>query len=79
MQSLSEIERAIIFELAEGKQSKEIAACVKRSRGTVEFHIRMLYAKLGARSRAHIVARAFDEGILHSNGDAGCGGSRVDS
>lgn len=66
MQSLSDIERAIIFALAEGKQSKEIAARVERSKGTVEFHIRMLYAKLDARSRAQIVARAFEEGILHS-------------
>jgi DNA-binding NarL/FixJ family response regulator len=66
VQSLSVIERAIIFALAEGKQSKEIATHVERSRGTVEFHIRVLYAKLEARSRAQIVARAFEEGILHS-------------
>lgn len=65
MNSLSDIERAIICALAEGEQSKEIAARVERSRGTVEFHIRMLYAKLEARSRAQIVARAFQEGILH--------------
>jgi NarL family two-component system response regulator YdfI len=67
VKSLSDIERAIIFALAEGQQSKEIASRVERSRGTVEFHIRMLYAKLGARSRAQIVARAFEQGILHSN------------
>jgi DNA-binding CsgD family transcriptional regulator len=39
-------------------QSKEIAEQLGRSKATVEGHIRILFAKLHARSRAHIVAIA---------------------
>jgi len=63
-QHLSATELAVIRALAEGKQSKEIALHLNRSRATVEFCIRNLYLKLDARSRAQIVARAFELGIL---------------
>ena len=62
--SLSEIELAIVKALARGMQSKEIAATLDRSRPTIEFHIRMLFAKMDARSRAQIVARGFELGLL---------------
>jgi DNA-binding NarL/FixJ family response regulator len=60
---LTEIEKAILRCLALGMQSKEIAAEVGRSKATVEANIRVLYLKLGARSRAHLVANAIRSGI----------------
>ena len=62
--SLSEIELAIVRALARGMQSKEIAHTLDRSRPTIEFHIRMLFAKMEARSRAQIVARGYELGLL---------------
>jgi len=41
-------------------QSKEIAACVGRKKPTVELHIRLLLAKMNARSRAQLVAIAME-------------------
>ena len=61
---MSPIERQILEAVSRGMQSKEIAALLHRSRGTVEGHIRILYAKFGAKSRAHLVAVAFQMGIL---------------
>ncbi len=55
---------AILEALAEGAQSKEMAAIIKRSRGTVEFYIRSLFLKLDARTRPHLVAQAFRKGLL---------------
>ena len=57
-------EVAILRALADGAQSKEMAALIQRSRGTVEFYIRSLFLKLNARSRAHLVAQAFRSGVL---------------
>jgi DNA-binding NarL/FixJ family response regulator len=64
MARLSAIELAVIDGLSRGLQSKEIASELNRSRPTIEFHIRMLFVKLEARSRAHIVARAYALGLL---------------
>ena len=63
---LLDVEVAIIRALANGLQSKEIATALDRSRPTIEFHIRMLYLKLDAKSRAQLVARAYDSGLLTS-------------
>jgi len=57
-------EVAILRALADGAQSKEMAALIQRSRGTVEFYIRSLFLKLNARSRPHLVAQAFRSGVL---------------
>lgn len=62
--SLSSMELSIINALANGLQSKEIASDLDRSRATVEFYIRVLFIKLDARSRAHLVARAYETGLL---------------
>ncbi len=63
-------EQAILEALANGAQSKEMAAIINRSRGTVEFYIRMLFVKLEARSRPHLVAQAFRKGLLSVHGSA---------
>lgn len=61
---LSTIEVAIVNGLANGLQSKEIATEIGRSTATVEFHIRILYAKLDARSRSQLVARAYQRKLF---------------
>jgi DNA-binding NarL/FixJ family response regulator len=67
---LTQHEVAILRALADGAQSKEMAALIKRSRGTVEFYIRSLFLKLNARSRPHLVAQAFRNGLLTIEPDA---------
>jgi DNA-binding NarL/FixJ family response regulator len=57
--TLSPLERDVLRGVANGLQSKEIANNVKRSTATVELNVRTLFAKFGARSRAHLVALAF--------------------
>lgn len=61
---LSMIELTILRYIALGLQSKEIAAEINRSKPTVEVYVRLMCAKLGARSRAHLVTCAFRCGIL---------------
>jgi DNA-binding CsgD family transcriptional regulator len=54
----------ILKYLAEGDSSKEIARKLRRSRHTINNRVRKLYAMLGTRSRAELVARAFQNGTL---------------
>jgi DNA-binding CsgD family transcriptional regulator len=61
---LSVIELGILIELANRKQSKEIAGILGRSTATVELHVQRLRARFNAQSRAHLVARAFRAGII---------------
>ncbi|MGA7747413.1 MAG: helix-turn-helix transcriptional regulator [Candidatus Aquilonibacter sp.] len=58
--NLTDLDKAILLCLAQGMQSKEIAACVGRKKPTVELHIRLLLAKMNARSRAQLVAIAME-------------------
>ena len=62
--SLSTMEMSILTALASGLQSKEIASELDRSRATIEFYIRILFVKMDARSRAHLVARAYEAGLI---------------
>jgi DNA-binding NarL/FixJ family response regulator len=73
MPFLSPKEVAIIEGLADGLQSKEIAAVVRLSKASVDTYIRILYGKLGARSRAQLVALAYAAGML-ARPDAGSPG-----
>ncbi|MEA2663734.1 MAG: hypothetical protein QOI11_678 [Candidatus Eremiobacteraeota bacterium] len=61
---ISAIELTILRYIALGFQSKEIASEINRSKPTVEIYVRLMCAKLGARSRAHLVTCAFRSGIL---------------
>jgi DNA-binding NarL/FixJ family response regulator len=61
---LSELEIAIVRALAQGLQSKEIANALDCNRTAIEFRIRTLFIKLEARSRAQLVARGYDLGVL---------------
>jgi len=58
------MERRILTLLSNGYQSKEIAEIVGKAKPTVEGYIRTLYAKFGARSRAHLVSCAYKCGML---------------
>ena len=61
---LSDFEIAIVRALAQGFQSKEIACALDCNRTAIEFRIRTLFIKLEARSRAQLVARGYDLGVL---------------
>lgn len=63
-ENLSAIELAILRDIASGYHSKEIAVRLGRSKPTIEMYVRMLCAKLAARSRAHLVSRAYEMELL---------------
>jgi DNA-binding CsgD family transcriptional regulator len=58
MNQITPVEKAVLRCLADGMQSKEIAAHLDRKTATVEGYIRTLFVKMNARSRAHLVALA---------------------
>jgi len=62
--NLAPKEVAILRDLAEGLQSKEIAGHIDCSRATVEFYIRRLFVKFEAQSRAQLVIKAARAGVL---------------
>ena len=59
---LSEREREVLQRL-EGEQDKQIATALGLSAYGVRYHIRKLFAKLGARNRAEAVRRAREMGL----------------
>ncbi|MFC9707394.1 LuxR C-terminal-related transcriptional regulator [Paenibacillus sp. NPDC056933] len=61
---LSPMEQKIFGYIAEGLTSKQIAAEFGISPGTVNTHIRRVFAKLGANSRTHAVQIAEQRGLL---------------
>lgn len=61
---LSPMEQKIFGHIAEGLTSKQIAAEFGISPGTVNTHIRRVFAKLGASSRTHAVQIAEQRGLL---------------
>ena len=58
---LSERERQVVRLVAEGHSGPEIADELHISHETVRTHVRNAMTKLGARSRAHLVAKALAE------------------
>jgi PAS domain S-box-containing protein len=60
---LTRREREIVRLVALGSTANEIADELHLAHNTVRTHIRNAMAKLGARSRAHLVARALAEGL----------------
>ncbi|MFS0870273.1 LuxR C-terminal-related transcriptional regulator [Paenibacillus xylanilyticus] len=61
---LSPMEQRVFGYIAEGLTSRQIAAEFGISAGTVNTHIRRVFAKLGANSRAHAVQIAEQQGWL---------------
>jgi len=62
--ALSPREREIVRLVAMGNTGPEIADELHLSHDTVRTHVRNAMAKLGARSRAHLVARALGQGAV---------------
>ena len=60
--ALSARERQVIALVAAGHSGPEIAEELHISHDTVRTHVRNAMAKLGARSRAHLVAKSIAEG-----------------
>jgi DNA-binding NarL/FixJ family response regulator len=54
----SQRELQVLTEVARGRKNREVAAVLHVSENTVEFHLRNLYAKLHASSRADALMRA---------------------
>jgi PAS domain S-box-containing protein len=61
-ETLSPREREIVRLVAAGETGPEIAEQLHISHATVRTHVRNAMAKVGARSRAHLVAKALGEG-----------------
>jgi len=61
---LSEREKEILTLLAQGLSNKEIAEQLFFSVATVKYHIRVLFSKLGANSRAEVVALAWQHDLI---------------
>ena len=61
---LSRREREIVHHVAQGSSGPEIAAELQISHDTVRTHVRNAMGKVGARSRAHLVAKALGDGHL---------------
>jgi PAS domain S-box-containing protein len=59
---LSAREREIVRLVARGETGPEIAEQLQISHATVRTHVRNAMVKVGARSRAHLVAKALGEG-----------------
>jgi PAS domain S-box-containing protein len=63
---LSERELEVVRLVARGETGKEIAAELGIAHETVRTHVRNAMTKLGARSRAHLVAKALGDRHLHT-------------
>lgn len=62
--ALSEREREIVRLVALGSTGPEIADELLIAPGTVRTHVRNAMTKVGARSRAHLVAKALGDGLV---------------
>jgi PAS domain S-box-containing protein len=62
--TLTPREREIVRLIADGSTGREIADELHLSHDTVRTHIRNAMTKTGARSRAHLVAKALGEGLI---------------
>jgi PAS domain S-box-containing protein len=62
--ALSERERQIVRMIALGSSGPEIASELQVTHNTVRTHVRNAMVKLGARSRAHLVARSLGDGVV---------------
>ncbi len=61
---LSERERQVLQQLAEGKSNKEIAVALKLAEGTVKNHLSNIFGKLGVLDRTQAALLARELGLL---------------
>ncbi|WP_103349768.1 response regulator transcription factor [Amycolatopsis sp. CA-128772] len=62
---LTAIEREVLRDAALGLNNIQIGFKQFRSPETIRTHMKNIFAKLGARNRAHAVAIAYETGIFH--------------
>lgn len=61
-------ELEVLYHIAKGKTSKEIAAALFVSENTVETHRKTLFSKLGALNVADLIIKAIDKGYINKTG-----------
>ena len=61
---LSTRQLEVLLLVAQGDTNREIGVKLFLAEETVKSHVRVILAVLGARSRAHAVARAYERGLL---------------
>jgi DNA-binding NarL/FixJ family response regulator len=62
--TLSARELEVLVLIAAGRRNAEIASALSIAESTVEYHVRHLLGKLGARSRTEALRRAREQGLL---------------
>ena len=60
-------ELEVLYQIAQGKTSREIAAALFVSDNTIEAHRKSLFAKLGAVNIADLIVKAIDKGYLQKS------------
>lgn len=60
-------ELEVLYQIARGKSSREIAAAMFVSDNTIEAHRKSLFAKLGVVNVADLIVKAFERGYLKKN------------
>lgn len=58
----------VLYQIAQGKTSREIAAAMFVSENTIEAHRKALFSKLGAVNVADLIVKAIDKGYLKKGG-----------
>lgn len=61
-------ELEVLYQIARGKTSREIAAAMFVSDNTIEAHRKSLFAKLGAVNVADLIVKSIDKGYLKKSG-----------
>ena len=61
-------ELEVLYQIAQGKTSREIAAAMFVSDNTIESHRKALFAKLGAGNVADLIVKAISRGYLKKSG-----------
>lgn len=64
----SKRELEVLYQIAQGKTSREIAAAMFVSENTVEAHRKSLFAKLGAINGVDLIVKAIGKGYLKNSG-----------
>lgn len=67
--ALSAIELDVLQRVARGHTNRRISHDIWRSLETIRSHCKHIYAKLGARNRAHAVAIAYHIGLFQGRQD----------
>lgn len=61
---LRPVERAVLCQVAAGATTVEVADTIHLSRQGVDYNLRTLMQRFGARNRAELIARAYSTGVL---------------